>query len=353
MIKKYLVDSKIKISLALNKIDKGGEKSVVVVDENKKYLGTLSDGDIRRALIKGYSLKDKIQNIYNKKSYTQQSKEISKSKITNIFKRRKYDLIPVLKNNFVQNIFFRSSLNKIILKKKIEVKKINNPLVIMAGGKGSRLFPLTNVLPKPLLSINGKPIILHIINNFFKNGINKFIISINKENELLKNYLKKFSKKYNISFIEESKPLGTVGPLSLLKKIKKPIFVTNCDVLFNTNINNVLKTYNQKNTSMVIVTVNVNNNLSYGVCDIEKDKKIKKIIEKPKIKYNIVGGLYLLNPKILKYIPKNKHYSMDELIKKLLKLDHNIYSYSINQKDWNDIGQFASYKKTIKKLSEK
>ena len=191
----------------------------------------------------------------------------------------------------------------------------------MAGGKGSRLAPLTHVLPKPLLPINGRPILSTIIKNFKKNGINKFIISINKNNQIIKEYIKsnETKLKINFDFIEEQKALGTIGSLGLTKKLKSPFFVTNCDVLFNFDLNNLVSKFTRDNLDLLIVTVRIKNNLSYGVCRSKKNGELLKIKEKPNFYYDIIGGLYMMSPKILKYIPKNKSLDITNLINKIKK----------------------------------
>lgn len=354
MIKKFLSGEDITIQRALKLINKGGEKTIFIVDKNSFFLGTLTDGDIRRALIKGFKIKDKITKIYNKKSFFLEDKYYTENKIKNYFNKNKYDLIPVIRNKKIIKIYFKSQLiiTKKNVKKKNVIKKTNYNMIIMAGGKGSRLAPLTSVLPKPLLPINNKPIISHIIENFERSGIKNFIISINKNNLIIKNYIRNFSNKKNIEFIEENRPLGTIGALSLIKKINQPFFVTNCDVLFDLDINKLIDKYKKFKPHLIIVTVNLKSKISYGVCQIGKNSKLIGLKEKPTYSHNIVGGLYMFNPIILKYIPKNKEFDLNELIAKIQKNNGVILTLPISQNKWNDIGEFASFKRTLKKLHD-
>lgn len=220
----------------------------------------------------------------------------------------------------------------------------------MAGGKGSRLSPLTSVLPKPLLPINNKPIISHILEKFKKNGVKNFIVSINKKNSIIKSYIKNFLQKDNISFIEEIKPLGTIGSLGLLKKIKKPFFVTNCDVLFDFDLNELVKLYNNRKPEIIIVTVNIKSKIPYGVSVTDSKNNLISIKEKPTYLHNIIGGLYMINPKVLKLIPKNKPFDFTDLIRKVQKNRGKIITFSISQTKWNDIGEFTPFKRTLEKL---
>lgn len=354
MIEKFLSSEGTTIEKALKLINKGGEKTIFIVDKNNLFLGTLTDGDIRRALIKGFKIKDKITKIYNKKSFFLKDKYYTEKKIKNYFNKTKFDLIPVIKNKKIIKIYFKSKLiiNKKHVKKKKVIKKTNYNMIIMAGGKGSRLAPLTSVLPKPLLPINNKPIISHIIEKFEKSGIKKFIISINKNNLIIKDYIRNISNKKNIKFIEESRPLGTVGALSLIKKINQPFFVTNCDVLFDLDINKLIDKYKKFKPHLIIVTVNLKSKTSYGVCQVDKNYKLIGIKEKPTYYHNIIGGLYMFNPIILKYMPKNKKIDLDALIIKIKKNNGVILTFPISQNQWNDIGEFSSFKRTLKKLHD-
>ena len=356
MNSKYISNHNITIAEALKKISHGGQKSIIIVDKNKNFKGILSDGDIRRALLKGKNLKSGIEKIYNQKSYFQKYDKLSLSKINENFKKKKYDLIPILKKNKVIKIFFRSSFSIKTVNtknKKFSLKKNNYKVVIMAGGKGSRLAPLTHVLPKPLLPVNGRPILSTIIKNFKKNGINKFIISINKNSQIIKEYIKsnETKSKINFDFIEEQKPLGTIGSLGLTKKLKAPFFVTNCDVLFNFDLNTLVSKFNKDNLDLLIVTVRIKNNLSYGICEFKKNGELLKIKEKPNFYYDIIGGLYMMSPKVLKYIPRNKSLDITNLINKIKKNKGKISTFRINEQQWNDIGEFTSYKETLKKLN--
>ena len=352
MIKKFLIKETIDIQQALKSINSTGEKSIIIIDKNKNFLGVLSDGDVRRALLKGYKIKDKIKNIYNKKAFFVKKKNLSNKKILNYFLKGSYDLIPVIENKKVTKIFFRSKIFSLKNQKKETKKfnKINNKLIIMAGGKGSRLSPLTSVLPKPLLPINNKPIISHILEKFKKNGVRNFIVSINKANSIIKSYIKNFLQKDNIDFIEETKPLGTIGSLSLLKKTNKPFFVTNCDVLFDFDLNELVKLYNTQKPDIIIVTVNIKNKIPYGVSVTDSKNNLINIKEKPTYLHNIIGGLYMINPKVLKLIPKNKLFDFTDLIKKVKKNRGKVITFAVSQTKWNDIGEFAPFKRTLEKL---
>ena len=214
-----------------------GEKSLIVVDSNKHLLGTITDGDIRKYVLTMNSLNSKIDKIYNKNPTHLIKENFSKEQVKKIFSKKKFDLIPIVnKSKIVVNYI---TWSQFINDQNIRPKRQNiNTVVIMAGGKGSRLKPFTQLLPKPLVPIKEKPIIDHLIDRFLEYKIKKIILSINDKSDILKAYFSNSSRK-NISFIEEKKPLGTAGSLYLLKnKINKDFLLTNCDILTDVEINN-------------------------------------------------------------------------------------------------------------------
>ena len=350
-MKNFLIKPSAKIKIALNQLSKSGERCLVVIDNNNKLLGTLTDGDIRKSILKGSSLNSKIEKIYQKKPIYVLKNRYSSSKIKDIFISKRIDLIPVLdKKMRVVNIIYFDDIfgNK---KRLRESKKNLTEVIIMAGGKGSRLEPFTNVLPKPLIPINGKPIIEHILEIFQKQKFVNFNISINFKSKILKSFFSEMSEKPKISFIEENKPLGTAGSLNLMKKkTKKPIIVSNCDTILNLNFNELLNFHNLNKNSITLVASKKEFTIPYGNCELDKKGNLKNLREKPKAKYFINVGLYVIEPKLFKIIPKNKHYDMTDLISAAKKRGYQIGVYPIGEKDWTDVGQWHEYRKAVDKM---
>ena len=268
------------------------------------------------------------------------------TQVKKVFFEKRYDLIPVLdKDKIVKKIllwhlFFES-------RKKTD-KKINIKVVIMAGGKGTRLNPLTKILPKPLVPIKDKPIIEHIISRFIKYGINDFYFTIRYKMEIIKAYFNDTKSNSRIRYLEEKKPLGTAGGLKKLSgKIKNSFFVTNCDVLVDTNLVDFFNFHKKEKLDISLIVASQKYTVPYGVCQINKGK-LEKLTEKPKLNYLVNAGLYLINPKVLKLIPQNKYFDMNHLIKKALEKNYKVGAYPITQKRWIDVGQLAEYKKHLK-----
>ena len=348
-MKNLLVRSNISLVQALKKINLSGEKSLIVVDSNKHLLGTITDGDIRKYVLTKNSLNSKIDKIYNKNPTHLIKKNFSKEQVKEIFLKEKFDLIPIVnKSKIVVNYI---TWAQFLDDQNIQPKKKNiNTAVIMAGGRGSRLKPFTQLLPKPLVPIKEKPIIDHLIDRFSKYKIKKIILSINDKSNILRAYFSNNSRK-NISFIEEKKPLGTAGSLYLLKnKINKDFLLTNCDILTDVEINNFYSFHkNNKNDISVVVSAK-KYAIPYGVCVINQRGLLSTIKEKPKYNFFINIGFYILNPRILSLIPKNKYFDMTDLISSSIKKNFKVGAYPIQDKEWIDVGQWSELKKVLEKF---
>ena len=202
----------------MEKLQKTGEKCLIVVSKSKKLLGTVSDGDIRRAILNRVALSQNIKKIYNKKCIHLRDVDYKASKVLKIIKLKQVELIPIIDNRKIVVDYATS--------KKIEglkkIRKIGIDVIIMAGGRGTRLQPFTHILPKPLIPVKDKTIIEKIIENFTKFGAKKFIISINYKSKIIKSFFDELNPNFEYEFIEERKPLGTAGSLNFLKSKINP-----------------------------------------------------------------------------------------------------------------------------------
>jgi len=222
----------------------------------------------------------------------------------------------------------------------------------MVGGEGKRLKPFTSILPKPLIPIGGRTMIDIILDNFNSQGFSKFDIIINYKSNIIKSYLEEFKRIYKINFHKEKKPLGTIGGLKLLQnKLTENFFISNSDVIFNLDFNDVFKYHKESKSIMTLVVAAKEYVFPYGNCVINSEGELKDIIEKPSYDFLINTGLYIMNKKILKYIPKNKKLNMDNLVKKLIKEKIKVCIFPIHDDAWSDVGQWDEYKKTLGKLS--
>lgn len=329
---------------ALKKINDNGSRCLIVLNDSKKFLGVLSDGDLRKKISRGYKLSENIKNIYNKKPLYFFEKKFSLQEIENIFSEKKLDLIPILKKNrTIKKIFF---LNDFIEEDKLPKKNLLSAL-IMAGGKGTRLDPFTRVLPKPLIPIKGKPIIEILIEKFFVSSVKDIYVSLNYKSKVIKSYLNANKYLNKIRYIDEDKPLGTAGCLKFFKNFgKKDLIITNCDILLNFNIENVYKSHLKNKNDLTIVISPNKIKSPYGSVKIDHESmKVKSMEEKPEFEMLTNIGFYIMSHKTLKNLKIKSKIDMNELISDLLKKNRRVGYYKISEKSWIDIGRWEEYKK--------
>ena len=320
-MEKTLAKPNISLIEALETLRSSGNKCLIIVDDKKRLLGTLTDGDLRSIIISGHKLNKSIKNYYNKNPQFVYQNEYNLKELKNEFLKGKYDLIPIVskEKKVIDIITWDQAFKKEISQKNILNKK-KVKLVIMAGGFGQRLKPFTSILPKPLIPINNKSVLEHILENFYNSGIKDFFISLNYKSKTMKSYCEEIKAKFNIKFLVEKKPLGTIGALRLLKsKNDRTIFVTNSDIIIKSDLSEMYNFHESKKNDLTMVVAAKKFIIPYGVCKTTKDGTLSKIDEKPKQEALINTGLYLINPKIVNMIPKNKKFDITHLISLMKK----------------------------------
>ncbi|HIP55893.1 MAG TPA: CBS domain-containing protein [Arcobacter sp.] len=332
------------IKEALITIDKGAMQIALIVDEDEKLLATLTDGDIRRGLLDGLSLDDTIETIIFK-TPTVCSIDDSKEKILNIATLKTLHQIPIVDNN--GKLIGIQRIDELL---KPTIKR--NKVVLMVGGLGTRLRPLTDNIPKPMLKVGNKPILETIINGFKKYGFINIILCVSYKSEIIENYFKDGSDfGVNIEYIHEDKRMGTAGALSLAKdKLDESFFVMNGDLLTNINFENMM---NFHLSNQAISTMGVREydfQVPYGVVNIDNGN-IKNIEEKPVHNFFVSGGVYILDNKVLDFIPDDEFYDMPTLFEKLIKEKLKSISFHIHEY-WLDIGRMDEYEKANREFYE-
>ena len=330
------------IKEALEKVQKSGQKCIYI-EKNNKLVGSLTDGDIRKFIINGTNLNTKITKIYNKRPKYLEKNNFSLNAAKQILLKYKLQSIAITKNKKIVDILTWTDL----FKTKKTIKK--NSIFIMAGGRGERLMPFTSILPKPLIPINGTPIIKIIIDSFDSNQVKNMFISLNYKYSIIKSYKKSEIKNKNLIFLKEKKPLGTIGALKLVdeKKLSNNIVVSFCDIIFQNNMKNVIETHEKSKNDLTIVVSKKKIKLPYGVCKLSKKGSFIKIDEKPESDLFINVGYYVINKKMLKYIKKNEKLDVTDLIKKIKLGKNKIGVYPVEDKNWFDVGEWPKYKSTI------
>lgn len=338
---------------ALKKLDKTAEKVLLVADEEKRLLGTITDGDIRRYVLSGRGLDNGIGELYNKKPIYIKNNDLSISLIREILMKNKINLLPVLDNE--GRVIDFKTWDQVFCEDKIELfqpKGIDIPVAIMAGGEGTRLEPFTAILPKPLIPIGNKSIIEIIINEFRKWGISEYYLTLNHKGEMIKAYFNSIEKDYKLNYIWEDKGfLGTAGSLKFLEdKINDNLIVSNCDVIVRANFEDVLDFHKDKKASLTILSSIQHYKIPYGVIEFESGGEVTKIQEKPEYTFPINAGVYVLNKASLRHIPEGISFNMTDLIRSLIEKNKKVVMYPVNENDYVDIGQWEEYKKAIEKL---
>jgi len=349
-MKDITVNPEITIRQAMKKLSQYGKKCLVIIDQTQTLLGTLSDGDIRKAILKGSDMTDSIQNVYMSKPTVLVRGKYKHNEVKKLFTKNMFDLIPVVdeQNKLINVLYWETVLNN---GKKKQKEKLDLPVVIMAGGKGTRMEPFTKVLPKPLVPIHEKPIIEHIIERFTKVGCSDFHLTVNYKGKILKAFFEELQPEYDVVFVDEKEPLGTAGSLRYLDgKFEKPFFVTNCDIIIKADYTSLYEFHKKGEYDITLVASAKEYIIPYGTCELNGNGHLSHINEKPKYDFLINTGLYVLNPDVVNFIPKDKFYHITHLIEDAKNQGKKIGVFPVDDDDWIDIGQWAEYQKAIDKF---
>ena len=341
--KKYFITSGTLLKDAIEKMNENVPNNILfVIDKEEKLIGSLSDGDIRRGLLKGVTVKSEVNKIINKspRYITKENFEINK-----IIKFREENLkiIPVL-----------SKQDEIIRVINFNEQKSYLPLdiVIMAGGKGLRLHPLTDKMPKPLLEIDGKPIMEYVLDHLISFGIENFWVSINYLGDQIISYFGDGkNKNVTINYIKESSPLGTIGAVSKINSFKHNyILIINSDLICNVNYEDFLQVFLNENADLAVLTTPYSVSIPYAIIETEGNK-IKTFKEKPTYSYQSNGGVYLVKKKVLNLIPKETFFNATDLIEKAVEENLKVISYSFSGY-WLDIGKHEDFEKAKTEIKQ-
>lgn len=335
--KKILIMPDAPIDQAIETIGKGRFHMCLVVDENQKLVGTVADGDIRRAILATVNLKAPVKNIMTT-TPTTVDQDATRQAVLSHMRNHEIREVPIVdRNNVVVGLHTLEEL--------VDVSPKENWVVIMAGGEGQRLRPHTEKTPKPMLKVGTKPILQNIIESFIEHGFSKYYISVNYKSDIIKNYFRD-GKKWNVDirYLEEEKKLGTAGSLGLISdRPSSPILVINGDVLTKIDIPSLLQYHKRQSACATMGVREYDIQVPYGVVRI-RDEKIDKIDEKPTQSFFINAGVYVLNPEMLDYIAEDAPIDMTDLFNRALADQLPIGAFPI-QEYWMDIGRIDDFKR--------
>jgi len=343
----FIGEKSLSIVEAMEKIDANVRGILFVTDENKRLVGSITDGDIRRWLINTGDLSVQISEMMHPSpKYLCQA---DRKRAMDFMRKESVTALPILdvKQRIVDVIFLSDKLPDEEQENTLE----NVPVIIMAGGKGTRLYPYTKIFPKPLIPVGDIPIIERIISRFRDYGASEYYLTVNYKKNMIKSYFSDLNPKYSIQYVEEDKPLGTAGSLKLIReKFDVPVVVTNCDILINADYSNIYRYHIESGNVLTIVSALKNTVIPYGVLYSGEHGIVTSMEEKPKMSYFVNTGMYILNPELFDRIPDNKMYHMTDLAGELIAEGANIGMYPVSEDSFLDMGEFEELRRMEKKL---
>lgn len=344
-IRDFLIDEDSTMIEAMQQLDKVAKKVLFVV-RGDYFVAAITDGDIRRWILKKGNLDATVKDIanYNPKFLYEKDKKKSKE----LMKKHSIEALPILDED--NNIISVTLWND----KQIESKKtLNVPIVIMAGGLGTRLYPYTKILPKPLIPIGEIPIVEHIINRFTSYGVDQFFLVVNHKKNMVKAYFNEIDRNYKVDFVDEDIPLGTGGGLSLLKgKIEGTFILSNCDILIEEDYNKMLNFHKNENNLITMICSLKTIRIPYGVIEIKDNGQIDSMKEKPELSFFANTGMYIVESRVIEKLEENFKIGFPEVIEQYIAKGEKIGIYPISENSWMDMGQFDEMEEMRRKLEK-
>lgn len=341
-IQDFIGTEKLSVSEAMQKINNNTFGILFLVDDDGVLYGCVTDGDIRRYLLSGGQMTGCITEAANKNPKLAKSYE----EAIKLYHKKNYIVIPIVDEE-KRMIALYGGEGKPIRKK----NPLNIPVVINAGGKGTRLEPFTKVLPKPLIPVGDLPIIEQIIQEYQSYDCTKFHIIVNYKKELMKAYFKDNNNHYDITWYDEDKPLGTGGGLSLLRgKMNETFFFANCDALLLSNYESMLNFHKENGNVITMICAYKNISIPYGVVEIGTNGVIKSMREKPLMSFLTNTGIYIVEPEVLDDIEYGVSISFPEIVEQQKQKGRRVAVYPVSENDWMDMGQLPELEKMRIKL---
>ena len=347
-IKTRIISPLMSLLDAMKQMDEVKVKMLLVFD-GEHFEGLITIGDIQRAIINNIALNEPVNRILNKNKIYGSVSE-GEETIREKMRHMRAEVMPILdeQGELADVWFWKDLFKKTELSQR---EKINLPVVIMAGGKGTRLKPITNVIPKPLVPIGDKTILEVIMDQFESIGCHKFYMSVNYKADIMKYYLSQLNHKYDVKFFMEDKPLGTIGSVSLLKgKITTPFFVSNCDSINEQDYRDVWDYHVNNHNDMTIVTMVKSFKIPYGVIETGEDGLMTALREKPEQTYQVNTGVYILNPELIEEIPEGEFFHITHLMEKVQARGGRVGCFPVSEHSWKDMGEWPEYLKMINVL---
>ena len=349
-LQKYLGTNDMSVVEAMQKIDQNAKGVLYIADEEGCLLGSLTDGDIRRWIIRTGDLRGRVSDMMHKEvRFLPLDK---REKAADCMRQWQINSLPVTDmKGRIQDIVIRSEFfDEKDQKRRGALKGI--PVIVMAGGKGTRLYPYTKILPKPLIPIGDVPILERILNAFCEYGADEFYLTVNYRKEMIRSYFNEQKVSYRLHYVEEEKALGTAGSIGYINEVfEGPVIITNCDTLIESDYGKMMEHHRQSQNGMTVVSSLKNTTIPYGVIHSGEDGAVSEIEEKPKLSYFINTGMYIIDPEYLEAIPKGEFFHMTDLAAKLIREGVQVGMYPISESSFLDMGEFEEMKKMEERIS--
>ena len=347
----FLIPQDARVRDALRQLDVAESKVLFVVDDDEALVGALSDGDIRRWILSGGDLDGRVTSVCSHDP-TFVTGQPDREEVRRTMLAKNITGIPVLDA--------RRRVREVLLWDQVfgdeaaapTQRPIDLPVVIMAGGVGTRLSPFSSVLPKPLIPLGGKTVIELIMDAFTAYGVQEFFLSVNHKSRIIKSFFEELEPPFAVHFLYEEKPLGTAGGLrGLVGRVDGDLIVTNCDVIVRADYHDLVRHHQQQANDVTLVVSLKNFTIPYGVCEIENGGTLRTLREKPNLDYLANTGLYILKPGVLDAIPEGEAFHATDLIAKTQAQGGRVGVFPIGSDAWIDTGEWSEYRAAVAQLS--
>lgn len=347
LVKRFLVRRGLSLTGAMEQLEKTEERTLFVVDDDGALFGAVTDGDIRRWILARGTVNGTVEQACNQTPFSiPPGFDRERLRATMIEKR--FSCVPVVDQaGRVTDLVF---LNHLLGqgRQRTPLRPIDVPVVIMAGGKGTRLDPLTRVLPKPLIPLGDKTVIETIMDTFLRHGVEQFFVSVHTKARLVKSYFEEMSPAYRVDFLEEVEPLGTAGALRFLQgRVAGTFLVTNCDIIIKADFAELLAHHRREGNAITIVASLKTYAIPYGICQIGPEGAFLGMSEKPEYRFLVNTGMYAIEPGVLAHIPPERMYHLTELIEATRAAGGRVGVFPISESSWMDTGEWAEYRRTL------
>ena len=330
---------------ALKQLSNTAKGILFVTKEEGILLGTLTDGDVRRHLLSGGDLKAQVSCVANTNPRIASNFEVAKK----LYDSWSYRTIPIVDDaGRVVDVYLGKNYDECR-----KYPEIGIPVVVNAGGKGTRLDPFTKVLPKPLIPVGEYPIIEHIFREYANYSCNDFHVIVNYKKEIMKAYFADSEKNYDIKWYDEHRPLGTGGGLSFLKgKMQSTFFFTNCDILLKSDYKSMLDFHRENGNTVTMICAYKTMAVPYGVIEIGQNGSIDSMKEKPEFSFLTNTGMYILEPEVFDYIEDDCAIGFPDVVERIRKSGKKVAAYPVQESEWYDMGQLPELERMRARLCE-